>query len=1160
MRITKLRLIGFKSFVEPTDLLIEPGLTGVVGPNGCGKSNLLEALRWVMGETSYKSMRASAMDDVIFSGTSGRPSRNMAEVTVFMDNSERLAPAEFNDEDHLEVTRRIEREAGSAYRINGREVRARDVKILFEDAATGARSPALVRQGQIGEIVNAKPEQRRRILEDAAGIAGLHSRRHEAELRLRAAENNLVRIGDVIGQLKTQIDGLKRQARQARRYADLSDDIRKAEAIVQYLTWSSAQAQVEHDEAALQVALEALNAATTTETQATKLELELAESVQPLRETEAQRAAALARLKHEQTNLDNDVRRAQQRAEELAARGEQLKGDVARETALVAEAEELREAAGAELDALTAAAGAQDGAADELKSELADTEHRLKAAEERLAELTRAQADARVQRSNAELRIEEHGEGIGRLDARRAQIASDIVTAEAAAPDPEKLEQQRQGVQGAQARIVSIETTLAEAEQRSEARRDALRQAQAARESANVELRRIEAERETLQRLLQSDRMELPPVIDQFIVQPGYEAALAAALGDDLDVPIGGEDVVHWRAADPDGESDASAPADDAGLPAGVRSLTEVVEAPPELRRRLAQIGLVEDHQGHDMQLVLAPGQRLVSREGGLWRWDGLTAPAGVATSAEQRLAGRNRLIELEGAEADARALFARRRDAVEAGESAATEAQRQCEDLRKSRRDEQEACDRLRRELAEVERVARDCIARLATLQEARESCTAELAALGARHQQAEATLAELPAVDYLDRPVSEADQAVQTLRDERAVTGAHIAALEQERQRREAQQRKLRDDLARWSARAAQGGEQISALEARLAETEAEHARVAGIPGQLEERRQKLLGELTEAETARRSAADALAEAENGLKEATATLRMAQAEVSEQREFRARADARLEAARIRRGEVVRTIQESFETNPEGCLAIAEVEDADKLPSAADAESRLLRLRTDRERLGGVNLQAGAELDALSEQHATLDGERADVEEAIAKLRAGIASLNREGRRRLKEAFETVNEHFASLFTTLFDGGEARLELLDDSEDPLAGGLEIIAKPPGKKPTTLSLLSGGEQSLTAMSLIFAVFLTNPSPICVLDEVDAPLDDANVDRFCNLMERMASETDTRFLVITHHPMTMARVDRLFGVTMVERGVSQLVSVDLTAAEELLEAG
>ena len=248
MKISRLRLLGFKSFVEPTELIIEPGLTGVVGPNGCGKSNLLEALRWVMGETSHKSMRAAAMDDVIFSGTNTRPARNYAEVTIFIDNAERQAPAEFNDHDVIEITRRIEREAGSAYRINGKESRARDVKILFEDAATGARSPALVRQGQIAEIVNAKPEQRRRILEDAAGVAGLHIRRHEAELRLAAAENNLGRLNDIMGQLVSQIDSLKRQARQARRYKEISGDIRKMEALFFYLQWADAQSLVDAEE------------------------------------------------------------------------------------------------------------------------------------------------------------------------------------------------------------------------------------------------------------------------------------------------------------------------------------------------------------------------------------------------------------------------------------------------------------------------------------------------------------------------------------------------------------------------------------------------------------------------------------------------------------------------------------------------------------------------------------------------------------------------------------------------------------------------------------------------------------------------------------------------------------------------------------------------
>src|SRR5262245_40627313 len=262
MKITRLRLLGFKSFVEPAELVIEPGLTGVVGPNGCGKSNLLEALRWVMGETSHKSMRAAAMDDVIFSGTNARPARNSAEVTIFLDNAERKAPAEFNDAEVIEITRRIEREAGSAYRINSKEARARDVKILFEDAATGARSPALVRQGQIGEIVNAKPEQRRRILEDAAGIAGLHTRRHEAELRLKAAENNLARLNDILGQLNSQVESLKRQARQARRYKDLSAEIRKSDALLLHLSWREAATQVNAEEANLAAALEKMALAT----------------------------------------------------------------------------------------------------------------------------------------------------------------------------------------------------------------------------------------------------------------------------------------------------------------------------------------------------------------------------------------------------------------------------------------------------------------------------------------------------------------------------------------------------------------------------------------------------------------------------------------------------------------------------------------------------------------------------------------------------------------------------------------------------------------------------------------------------------------------------------------------------------------------------------
>ena len=1158
MHINKLRLIGFKSFVEPTELLIEPGLTGVVGPNGCGKSNLLEALRWVMGETSYKSMRASAMDDVIFSGTTGRPARNMAEVTIFLDNQDRLAPAEFNDNDHIEITRRIEREAGSAYRVNSRDVRARDVKILFEDASTGARSPALVRQGQIGEIVNAKPEQRRRILEDAAGTAGLHSRRHEAELRLKAAENNLTRIGDVLGQLKGQIESLKRQARQARRYGELSEQIRKGEALRLYLVWSEAQVQVDHDEAALQVALEALGAATAKEASAIKLEADFSETLQPLRDEEVTRAAVLARLRHEQTNLDNDVRRATQRNEELAARISGIESDISRETDLIEEAKTLKQGLSSDLEKLEAEIKEALNSDQSLRSSLKLAIEELSGSEAKLTELMTRQSEARAKRSSAEAECRERTAQVNRGRQQSEQVSRQLEAAKASAPDAAALGTLRERSNELVAASEKTNADQLRIEEQIAAHRVKLEAAQAQAGQARLALKQVETERDTLAKLLQSTVADgAQPIVEQIKVAKGYEIALGAALGDDLGLPIGLEEAMHWRVASADADDSSC---DDRKLPDGLKSLAEFVDAPVELQRRLRQIGVVEAEKGNELQLELQAGQRLVSKDGGLWRWDGLVAPADAPTPAAQRLAARNRLEELISEQA--------------AGATAVAEAELVVVTLTaylKATSDEHVSCKadlkRLQgeltetnRQLSQLERAAQESEVRLAALCETELSVARELKAATEALSASEQVLHELPDVSHLDQELAVSRETVQAARAKSNQLQTEVTVLERAGEQRNEQQKKLTADVKRWSERAEQGARQLTTLNQRLQENREEKAAVVQVPGQLEEIRSKLLNELTQAETERRAAADRLAEAENGLKEANATLRSAQNDVSEQREIRARADAKLEGARARRADVVRQIQENFETQPEGCLALAELIEEDKLPTLAEADSRLLRLKTDRERLGGVNLQATTELEELNTQFGTLDGERADVEEAIAKLRAGIASLNREGRKRLRQAFETVDAHFQSLFTTLFGGGEAKLEIIDDSEDPLAGGLEIIAKPPGKKPTTLSLLSGGEQTLTALSLIFAVFLTNPSPICVLDEVDAPLDDANVDRFCTLMEKMSSDTDTRFLVITHHPMTMARVDRLFGVTMVERGVSQLVSVDLAAAEQFLEAG
>src|ERR1700693_5860531 len=339
MKLTRLRLIGFKSFVEPTDFLIEPGLTGVVGPNGCGKSNLVEALRWVMGESSYKSMRASSMDEVIFSGTNNRPARNNAEVGISIDNAERSAPSAFNDSDSIDIARRIEREAGSTYRINGREVRARDVQILFADASTGARSPALVHQGRIGEIIQAKPEQRRRVLEEAAGVAGLHARRHEAELRLKAAETNLLRIEEVIGQLATQMDALKRQSRQAVRYRALSQQIRKAEATLHHLRFVNATAEVANAAHAKDVSIRVVAERTGARAEAATLQAVAAAALPALREAEVKEAAALQRLVVARETLDREEARAKERMAELDRRIVQLQDDIVREQKLAVDAE-----------------------------------------------------------------------------------------------------------------------------------------------------------------------------------------------------------------------------------------------------------------------------------------------------------------------------------------------------------------------------------------------------------------------------------------------------------------------------------------------------------------------------------------------------------------------------------------------------------------------------------------------------------------------------------------------------------------------------------------------------------------------------------------------------------------------------------------------------
>jgi chromosome segregation protein len=1135
LQFNRLRLTGFKSFVEPTDLLIETGLTGVVGPNGCGKSNLVEALRWVMGETSAKQMRGGEMDDVIFGGTASRPGRNIAEVALLLDNAARAAPSQFNDTDMLEVVRRIKRGEGSVYRVNGKDVRARDVQILFADSATGARSTALVSQGRVGALINAKPADRRMLLEEAAGITGLHSRRHEAEIRLRAAETNLKRVDDVLQTLDAQLQNLKKQTRQTARYRNLSQHIRAAEATYFYLRWRSADAELDEAKWRLASAESEVTERTRAAAEAATAQAERAAGLPDLRQAEAAAAAELQRLIIAREQLDAEERRLEESRREIETRLAHIAQDMEREERLRDEAAAAVRRLAEERAAIETAQAGEGAARDEAENRLRVAAEAVAAEDLKLARLTHEVAEAETRRQALARARGELEDRIQRLAARTQELAEGRA----------RLEADAVALAAARGAVAAAERARAPAEAARATAEDSERAAHAA-------LANAEAEESALARLLEAGAAEAwPPVIDAIGVDEGYEAALGAALGEDLSASADEAAPVRWRALPPL----ADAPA----LPQGAVPLARFVRAPAALARRLAQIGVVaSEAEGQALAAQLRPGQRLISRDGGLWRWDGFIAKAGAATPAATRLEQRSRLKAVRAILGGIRSAFESAREAADAARA--------------------EAALRLGNE--------RDVRARLAAAEDTHGQ--ARDAALALRQKIAEQTsrlaaLADQARAD--DDDLAEARADAKTLADEIAAlpnAGAarakldalrqHLArarAEERERQaacealvRTTAERVRRLDDIAResrsWKNSEDNASGQIAKLVERRAAAEDEQARLAGRPAEIAEHRRSLMGAIEASEGRRRAAADRLALAENALAEADKELRAAEARLAEGREERVRAEGLLEQAKVSIRALTERVAERLDAPPERLAEIADIAEGDELPEIAEVEKKLERLQRERETMGPVNLRAEQEADELTRQIETMQAERADLVAAIDKLRKAIQELNREGRERLLKSFTEVDKHFQQLFTRLFGGGRAHLALVE-SDDPLEAGLEVMASPPGKRLQTLSLLSGGEQALTALALLFGVFLTNPAPICVLDEVDAPLDDANVDRFCTLLEEIARSGGTRFLVVTHHRMTMARMDRLFGVTMQERGVSQLVSVDLQKAEELRDS-
>ncbi len=1150
LHFTKLRLTGFKSFVDPTDLLIHEGLTGVVGPNGCGKSNLLEALRWVMGENRPTAMRGGGMEDVIFAGAATRPARNFAEVSLHIDNADRLAPPGFNDADQIEIVRRITRDVGSAYKAGGKDVRARDVQMLFADASTGAHSPALVRQGQISELINAKPKNRRRILEEAAGISGLYQRRHEAELKLKNTEANLARVDDVIEQLAGQLAQLARQAKQAARYRAIGEELRQAEGALLYRRWKEADEARARAEEALRGAVTDAARAEGAAREAAKTRETADAALPPLREEDAIAAALLQRLLVERDTLDGQEKQARARIETLTQRIAQLSRDMERETALNAdaqgtiarldaEAEDLRREDEGHGEKLDAAAEAAREAASVLQDR-----------EEELAELTEDIARLSARHHSAQRLVEDNRKTAERSEAEAARAREAKATATAAlekARTDFAAAQERESAAAdlarrAEAALAAADTARAEAQSRES-------EARAERSAAEGEASALNAEVTALSRLVERDSTEGGQILDRLQVEQGFEKALGAALADDLHAPEArSEDATGWHGLAP---YPAPQP-----LPDGVTPLSRHVSVPDVLDRRMSQIGVVGEEDGARLQPLLKPGQRLVSLEGDLWRWDGFVSSAEEAPSAAAlRLEQLNRLVALKRDLEDANARADGAKRAHEALTARLAELTQADKDARAARREADTQMAEAGRALSRAEADCNLASGKLEGLDLAAARHEEEAQAARSRLAEAERAQADLP---DLDAARAGAETLKQTVEAARMAMMTRRASHDELRRAGEARQRRLSEiaqEVDSWRTRLDTAGRRVAELQERRDQTEAELEEAQGLPDQLAAQRDDLSGAIAKAEARQAEAKDALSTAEGALRRAEAAERDAERTASEAREARAGAEARADAARETAEQAAARIDEDLELTPAALLDQLG-RDPDTLPPATQVEADVNRLKRQRDALGAVNLRAEEDAKEVQEEHDTLAHEKADLEEAVKALRGGIASLNREGRERLLTAFEQVNSNFSMLFTHLFGGGEANLVLVE-SDDPLEAGLEIMCQPPGKKLSTLSLLSGGEQTLTALALIFAVFLANPAPICVLDEVDAPLDDANVGRFCDLLDEMCRRTETRFLIITHHAVTMSRMDRLFGVTMAEQGVSQLVSVDLKKAEALV---
>ena len=1139
MKFQSVRISGFKSFLEPTEIQMNMGLTGVVGPNGCGKSNIVEAIKWIMGENSARQMRGDGMDDVIFSGTNERPSRNFAEVSIKLDNSEKKAPAIFNHYDEIEITRKIEREKGSVYRVNGKQVRARDIQLIFADNGTGARSSGIVGQGRIAQIIDSNPEDRRVILEEAANIKGLHSRRHEAELKLKGASDNLDRLSDIEQTYKEQLIELEKQGRKAARYRSVGERIRKAEATLFFNLMNNAKKEANDLEIQLKKANENVSQGQIKVAEHIKSQLHLANKIPDLKKDEAEKAATLQTLNITKIKLDEEKSSAQNALQNIINQINLINNDIARES-------EIKEDAKKSLSTLLTEEKNLKEDSENFSTKITKATDLVKklrsisdAADEKLSTITSEIYSIKSDKSDLEKRINNLKQ---KIEVTQNQLANFNIEDD---KNRFKLDKEK---------IINLKKRIQENNQLNDGYKVELEKLEKLetrlieeKNTAVFEFNKVNLEFDSLSTLLGRDTLNSNTLEKTIGNINNLEEAIGSVLGETLLAPILSDDqstenTTYWR--------DDFKTISPASLPESVIPIVTKITKSSILDTALKGVGIVNNKEiAFKLQKKLTFGQALTTPSGGLWRWDGFVQPQGVQNSYSERLQQIARLRLLQN-----------KLPSLEENQSLSEKRLDECFNNIKKYKDDlsnlQVKLSSLISESNQLElqntKVESKLLSSEALIKELKNTERMSLEELSELEKEFNNSL-NLPSLLAEELKIrNNADQSRNELTD--AMAAEQQIKSEESFQSRNLIQ--LGHQKENWKVREEEAKTRLISLEERLKTSQDEKNRLSTLPESFEKKEAELNIKIEEAISNRNIAADQLVKNETSLNDADKQVREAEKVVSTLREEMIKIEALLNLSKAKIQNIEERVFEKLKIKSTELNKFINTKEEDQpIKSIEILEKTLQRLLNERETLGAVNLRAEDEMNEMLNKIEVMSKERVDLEEAIAKLRSGIFELNKEGRQRLKESFEEVNENFKQLFQKLFGGGNAELRLVGN-EDPLQAGLEVLASPPGKKMQLLSLLSGGEQALTAISLIFSVFLCNPAPICILDEVDAPLDDTNVGRFCDLLNQIVDETNTYFMVITHHRLTMAKMDRLFGVTMEQKGISKLVSVDLEQASRI----